>query len=90
MLRVGFKLACLNKFERNLALPGTTESIQDKDVLLPQIIKKICSHFRENVLASGKNRGWRRAAFWGWLPAGGKLDPATLTQQVRQCMINID
>ena len=85
-----FNLACVNKFERSLALPGTAESVQNKDVLLPQIIKKILPHFGENVLASGKARGWRRAAFWGWLSAGGKLDSTTFTQQVRKCMLKID
>src|SRR5882724_7522123 len=85
-----FSLACINKFERSLALPGTTESIQDKDVSLPQIIKKVFSHFDENVLSSGKEIGRRRAAFGGWLPASGKLNPADFRQQVRQCMINPD
>src|SRR5882672_2400813 len=85
-----FNLACVNKFERSLALPGTAESEQDKDMLLPQIIKKIFSHFDENVLSSSKESGRRRAAFGGWLPASGDLDPADFTQQVRQCMINTD
>ena len=85
-----FNLACVNKFERSLALPGTAESVQDKDVSLPQIIKKVFSHFEENVLSSSKESGRRRAAFGSWLPACGKLDPAAFTQQVRQCMINTD
>ena len=37
-------MACLDKIGRNLALPGTPEPVQDKDVSLPQIIKIKYSH----------------------------------------------
>ena len=57
ILRVN--LACVDKFEHNLALPGTTEPIQDKDVLHPKMMEKILSHCREDVLLSGKDIGWR-------------------------------
>ena len=59
---LSFNLACVHKFKPNLALPGTTKAMQDKDMLLPQIIKKILSHFCENFLSSGKDIGWRQAA----------------------------
>ena len=59
---MSFNLARIDKFERNLALPGTTEPVQDKNMLLPQIIEKILSHLREDILSSGKDIGRRRAA----------------------------
>ena len=62
---LSFNLACVDKFECNLALPGTAEPIQDKDVLLPQIIKKILPHFCENVLSSGEDMGQGWAASRG-------------------------
>ena len=84
---LSFNLACVDKFERNLTLPGSTEPVQDKDVLLPQIIKKIFSHFCENVLSPGKDIRRRRAVFRVGLPAGG-WDLATFTQNLCQRMIN--
>ena len=57
-----FNLTGIDKFERNLALPGTAEPVQDKNMLLPEIIKKILSHFCENVQSSRKGIRRRRAA----------------------------
>ena len=59
---LSFNLACVDKFECNLALPGTTEPVKDKDMLLSQIIKKIFSHLCENIMSSGKDMGRSRAA----------------------------
>ena len=59
-----FGLACVYKFEHNLALASTAEPVQDKAMLQPQIFEKILSHFREDVLSSGKDIGRRRAASW--------------------------
>ena len=59
---LSFNLTGIDKFERNLALPGTAEPVQDKNMLLPEIIKKILSHLCENFLSSGKDMGRRRAA----------------------------
>ena len=59
---MSFNLARIDKFERNLALPGTTEPVQDEDMLRPQIMEKILSHFHEDILSSGKDMGRRRAA----------------------------
>jgi len=75
----------MDKFEHSLALSCTAGSVQDKDMLLPQIIKKIFFYFGEKVLSSGKESGRSRAAFRVSLPAD---DPATFTQQLRQRMIN--
>src|SRR5882724_6624692 len=82
---LNFNLALVDKFERNLALPATANSVQDKDVLLPQIIKEVFSHFREYVLSSGEDIGWRRTTFQVWNPTQGSWHHTTCSQTVRQC-----
>jgi len=63
-----FNLAFVDEFERNLALPATAKSVQDKDVLFHQINKEVFSHFREYVLSSGKDKGRKRTTFQVWRP----------------------
>jgi hypothetical protein len=49
------KLTFFNELECNLALASTTKAIQNKDMTLPQIFGKICTHLRENVMPSSEN-----------------------------------
>ena len=70
-------LRFFNEFECNLALPSTTEAVQDEDVTLPQIAREVCAHLSENIFSAGKDwcrrratlqacaRGWRRVGQWG-------------------------
>jgi len=48
-------LTFFNKFECNLALPGTAESVQDEDVTSPDIAREICMYLRKNVFSAGKD-----------------------------------
>src|ERR1700722_15825502 len=54
-------LTFFNKFECNLALPGTAESMQDEDVTFPNIAREICVHLRKNVFSAGEDRCRGRA-----------------------------
>ena len=48
-------LTFFNKFECNLALPGTAETVQDEDVTFSNIAREICMHLRKNVFSAGKD-----------------------------------
>ena len=48
-------LTFFNEFECNLALPSTTEAMQDEDVTLPQIGREVCMHLRQDISPAGKD-----------------------------------
>ena len=48
-------LTFFNEFECNLALPSTTEAMQDEDVTLPQIGREGRVHFGEDISPAGKD-----------------------------------
>ena len=48
-------LTFFNELECNLALPSTTEAMQDEDVTHPQIGREVSVHLGEDVLPAGKD-----------------------------------
>jgi hypothetical protein len=48
-------LTLLNKFECNLALPRTAESMQDEDVMSPNIGREIYLHLEKNIFSASKD-----------------------------------
>jgi hypothetical protein len=48
-------LTFFNEFECDLALPSTTEAMQDEDMTLPKIGREVFVHLREDILPAGKD-----------------------------------